>query len=162
MKHLWAPWRMAWIRSDKRMYTQEQHCIFCRRAAADDDLVIAGSEHVLVMLNASPYNFGHLLVFPRRHRASMEDLDEATLLDLMRTANRAMQCLRRLYQPAGFNVGANIGAEAGASIPDHFHLHIVPRWPGETGFLTTIGDTRAIPDTLDNTGHELRKAWHEA
>lgn len=160
MQHLWTPWRMEWIRKDKRALEEEIGCVFCHLGAHNDDLVIARSGQVFVMLNANPYNFAHLMVVPFAHCASMEELDAATLLDLMQSCNRAMRSLRRLYQPAAFNVGANIGAEAGASIPGHFHMHVVPRWPGETGFLTTIGDTRAIPDTLENTGRELREAWH--
>ncbi|MCY4526386.1 MAG: HIT domain-containing protein [Anaerolineaceae bacterium] len=151
---------MAWIRRDKAQFELEHGCIFCKRGAGEEELVVARSSHVYVMLNASPYNFAHLLVVPYAHCPGPEELDSDSLLDLMQTGNRAMTCLRGLYQPAAFNMGANIGAEAGASIPAHFHLHIVPRWPGETGFITTIGDTRVIPDTLENTGRELREVWH--
>ena len=161
MKHLWTPWRMPWIRSDKRALERERGCVFCRLATSEDDLVVARSSHVYVMLNANPYNLAHLMVIPCAHGPDMEALPDAALLDLMQTCKRAMACLRRLYQPAAFNLGANIGAEAGASIPGHFHLHVVPRWPGETGFITTICDTRVIPDTLENTGRELREIWHE-
>ena len=138
-----------------------QGCIFCHLGSTEDDTVIARSSHVFLMLNANPYNLGHLMVIPYAHCASMEALDSNTLLDVMQTCNKALKCLRELYQPTAFNVGANIGAEAGASIPGHFHMHIVPRWPGETGFITTIGNTRVIPDTLANTGCKLRELWHE-
>lgn len=151
---------MEWIRRDKKQFELEHGCIFCKRGGQEDGLIVARGSHVYLMLNASPYNMAHLLVVPYAHCASTEDLDADTLLDLMQTSNRAMSCLRKLYQPAAFNVGANIGAEASASIPDHFHLHIVPRWAGETGFITAIGDTRVIPDTLENTGRELREIWH--
>ena len=160
MQHLWTPWRMAWIRDDKDERASQQGCVLCRLGDKDDDLVVARSQHVYLMLNAYPYNFGHLMVVPFSHRPSQEDLAPEALLDLMQTSNRALKALRALYQPQAFNVGANIGAVAGAGLPDHFHLHIVPRWQGETGFITTIGDTRVIPDTLANTARELRECWH--
>ncbi len=160
MQHLWTPWRMAWIRDDKGERASQQGCVLCRPGDEDDDLVVARSQHVYLMLNAYPYNLGHLMVVPFEHRASLEDLAPEALLDLMQTSNRALKALRSLYQPQAFNVGANIGAVAGAGLPDHFHLHIVPRWQGETGFITTIGDTRVIPDTLANTARELRECWH--
>lgn len=161
MQHLWTPWRMEWIRDSKGLRAPEQGCVLCRLGAEEDDLVVARSQHVYLMLNAYPYNSGHLMVVPFAHSASLEDLDAETLMDLMQTCNRALAALRSLYQPQAFNVGANIGAAAGAGLPDHFHLHIVPRWQGETGFITTIGDTRVIPDTLTNTARELRELWHE-
>ncbi len=161
MQHLWTPWRMEWIRDSKGLRAPEQGCVLCRLGAEEDDLVVARSQLVYVMLNAYPYNTGHLMVVPFAHSASLEDLDAETLMDLMQTCNRALAALRSLYQPQAFNVGANIGAAAGAGLPDHFHLHIVPRWQGETGFITTIGDTRVIPDTLTNTARELKERWHE-
>ena len=109
MKHLWTPWRMPWIRSDKRALERETRCVFCRLAASEDELIVARSSHVYVMLNANPYNFAHLMVIPLAHGPDMEALPDAALLDLMQTCNRAMACLRRLYQPAAFNMGANIG-----------------------------------------------------
>ena len=151
---------MAWIRDDKGERATQQGCVLCRLGAEADDLVVARSQHVYLMLNAYPYNLGHLMVVPFAHSASLEDLASEALLDLMQTSNRALKALRGLYQPQAFNVGANIGAVAGAGLPDHFHLHIVPRWQGETGFITTIGDTRVIPDSLGNTARELRECWH--
>ena len=157
MQHLWAPWRMAWIRDEKGERAAQQGCVLCRLGAEEDDLVVARSQYVYLMLNAYPYNFGHMMVVPFMHRPSQEDLAPEALLDLMQTSNRALKALRGLYQPQAFNVGANIGAVAGAGLPNHFHLHIVPRWQGESGFITTIGDTRVIPDTLANTARELRE-----
>lgn len=161
MQHLWTPWRMEWIRDSKGLRAPEQGCVLCRLGAEEDDLVVARSQHVYLMLNAYPYNSGHLMVVPYAHSASLEDLDAETLMDLMQTCKRALATLRSLYQPQAFNVGANIGAAAGAGLPDHFHLHVVPRWQGETGFITTIGETRVIPDTLANTARELKELWHE-
>ncbi|MBI5670391.1 MAG: HIT domain-containing protein [Chloroflexi bacterium] len=159
MEHLWTPWRMAYIRGEKK---PADGCIFCNLAQHEaDNLLIARSEHVYVTLNKYPYNNGHLMVIPYQHVASPEDLPVETLTDQMVTTNRALAALRRLYNPPAFNLGANLGAAAGAGVAEHYHLHVVPRWPGDASFMTTIGHTRVIPDTLDNIHRELTAIWRE-
>jgi ATP adenylyltransferase len=161
MDHLWTPWRMSYIRGEKKPATG---CIFCSKAAGDDDEaehIVARSEHVYVTLNRYPYNNGHLMVVPYAHVETQEALPPEALTDLMLTVNRALGALRRLYNPQAFNLGANIGAAAGAGITEHYHFHIVPRWPGDANFMSTVANTRVVPDTLDNTYRELKAIWQE-
>lgn len=160
MDHLWTPWRMAYIRGEKKPV---EGCLFCNLAADTDNAtqVVARSTHMYVTLNLYPYNNGHLMVVPYEHVQTQEMLDDAALTDLMVTANKALGVLRKVYNPAAFNLGANIGAAAGAGIAEHYHFHIVPRWNGDANFMSVVGDTRVIPDTLDNTYLELKQAWQE-
>jgi len=155
---LWTPWRMAYLRGEG---DRPDECIFCRKIGADDDaeLVVFRSEHVYVTLNRFPYNNGHLLVVPYAHVPSLENLPAEVLTDLMLTTNKALAALRAVYSPHAFNIGANIGASAGAGIPDHFHVHIVPRWEADTNYLTVISGTRVIPEMLSDTYARLRAAW---
>jgi ATP adenylyltransferase len=160
MDHLWTPWRMAYIRSDKKPV---EGCILCGKYAGDDDAehVVARSHYMFVTLNRYPYNNGHLMVVPYEHTDSQEALSEAALTDLMLTTNRALAALRKAYNPPAFNLGANLGGAAGAGIAEHYHFHIVPRWPGDTNFMSVVSGTRVIPDSLDNTYRELKTAWQE-
>jgi ATP adenylyltransferase len=160
MDHLYTPWRMAYIRGEKKPV---EGCIFCQLATTDDDRnqIIARSEHVFVTLNIYPYNNGHLMVIPYEHVSTQEDLAAVVLTDLMMTVNRCLGVLRKAYNPPAFNLGANIGAAAGAGIAEHYHFHIVPRWPGDANFMTVVGNTRVIPDTLDNTYRKLKAVWDE-
>jgi ATP adenylyltransferase len=159
MDHLWTPWRMAYIRGEKKPV---DGCIFCQLAASpDEQQIIARSEHVFVTLNIYPYNNGHLMVIPYEHVNSQEALSPEVLTDLMLTINRALAVLRKAYNAPAFNLGANIGQAAGAGIAEHYHFHIVPRWPGDSNFMTTVASTRVIPDTLENTYIELKAAWQE-
>ncbi len=159
MDHLYTPWRMTYLQKDagKRM-----DCVFCTKAATTDDRaehMVARSEYVFVTLNLYPYNNGHLMIVPYAHVPSPEQLPPEALTDLMLTTNRALAALRQVYNPQAFNVGANLGAAAGAGIADHFHLHIVPRWGGDTNYMTITANTRVIPDLLDDTWRKLRDAW---
>jgi len=149
---------MAYIRGDKH---PADGCIFCNKVLADDDeeQIIARSRFVYVTLNRYPYNNGHLMVVPYEHVESQEKLTTEALTDLMLTINRALAALRAVYNPQAFNIGANLGAAAGAGIADHFHFHIVPRWQGDSNFMTAVGDTRVIPASLDDTYRDLRAAW---
>lgn len=158
MDHLYTPWRMAYIRGEKKPV---QGCVFCNLAADQDDQkqVIAYAEHVYVTLNLYPYNNGHLMVVPYEHVQSLEQLSTPALTELMLTTNRALAALRKLYNPSAFNLGANLGAAAGAGIAEHFHFHIVPRWPGDANFMTVVGSTRVIPDTMENVYRELKETW---
>lgn len=158
MEHLWTPWRMAYIRGEKQPV---EGCLFCNKIGGDDDVehVVARSQHVYVTLNRYPYNNGHLMIVPYAHVDTQETLPVEALTDLMTTTNRALAALRKLYNPAAFNLGANIGGAAGAGIAEHYHFHIVPRWPGDANFMSTVGNTRVVPDTLDNTYRDLKTIW---
>ncbi|MBL8166256.1 MAG: HIT domain-containing protein [Anaerolineae bacterium] len=160
MEHLYTPWRMAYIRGEKKPV---HGCVFCNLAAAQDasQQVIHYGQHVFVTLNIYPYNNGHLMVVPYEHVASQEQLATEALTDLMLTVNRCLAVLRKVYNPPAFNLGANLGAAAGAGIAEHYHFHIVPRWPGDASFMTVIGNTRVIPDSLENIYHDLKAGWAE-
>jgi ATP adenylyltransferase len=154
---------MGYIRGEKKPV---DGCVFCIKAAAspDDDAthqVIARSQFVYAALNLYPYNSGHMMIIPYAHVASQESLPVEALTDLMVTANRMLTVLRRAYNPPAFNLGANLGRDAGAGIAEHFHFHIVPRWPGDASFMSVVGNTRVIPDTLENTYAELKAIWHD-
>lgn len=162
MQHLYTPWRMAYIKGEKK--PSDGSCVFCnkRDSQTDDaDYLVARSEHVYVILNRFPYSNGHLMVIPYDHVHSQEALPVEALTDLMVTVNRALGALRHAYNPTSFNLGVNLGAAAGAGIAAHYHFHIVPRWQGDVNFMEVIADTRVIPDTLDNTYTALKSAWAE-
>lgn len=157
---LYTPWRMAYIKGDK---VRVDGCVFCHKVHGDDtaEQVIARSTHVYVTLNRFPYNNGHVMVIPYEHVTSQEHLPAEALTDLMLTVNATLAVLRRAYNPNGFNLGANIGAAAGAGIEAHYHFHIVPRWNGDANFMSVVGDTRIIPDTLENTYEQLKAVWQD-
>jgi ATP adenylyltransferase len=152
---LWAPWRIEYITRPK-----EGECIFCAAATGDDErgLVVERGERCFTLLNSYPYASGHVMVAPYRHVAALEDLDDAELLCLMRLARRAMQGLRAVMSPDGFNSGLNLGPVAGAGVADHLHLHVVPRWHGDTNFMPVLADTRVIPQALSATRELLAGA----
>lgn len=157
MDHLFTPWRMAYIRSDKG----DEGCVFCTAPTLPDDdaLIVARGQAFYAVLNRYPYNNGHLMIVPFAHVASQEDLDADSLLELMQMTNQALAALRAVYHPPAFNLGANIGPAAGAGIAAHYHFHIVPRWPGDANFMTVVGETRVVPDTLEHTYREVKAAW---
>ncbi len=151
---------MAYIKGERKSV---EGCVFCKKndpGSDDEEHVIARSEFVYVTLNRYPYNNGHLMVVPYGHITTQEDMDAASLTDLMVTLNRAIAVLRDAYNPHAFNLGANIGEAAGAGIAEHYHFHIVPRWPGDANFMSTVGQVRVIPDTLDNTYRDLKAIWN--
>lgn len=160
MDHLYTPWRMAYIRGEKKPV---QGCVFCNLAASEDDhhQIISYSKHVFVTLNIFPYNNGHLMVVPYEHLQTQEAMTEEMLTDVMLTVNRCLAVLRKAYNPPAFNLGVNLGQAAGAGIAEHYHFHIVPRWPSDANFMTVIGNTRVIPDSLENIYHDLKTAWQE-
>ena len=140
-------------------------CVFCDLPAAGDDaasLIVRRGTYAYVILNKYPYNNGHLLVVPFAHVPSLEQLDEPTLAELMRLTNQALAALRRMYNPEAFNLGANIGAAAGAGIAAHVHLHIVPRWAGDTNFMTSVNNVRVIPEDLQETYRLALAHWPDA
>jgi ATP adenylyltransferase len=155
MKRLWAPWRLKYVQGDRG----EQGCVFCLAAEPGDDearYVLQRGEHAFTMLNAFPYNSGHLMVSPRRHVGSLEDLDDAELLELMRLTQRALRAVRAEYRPDGFNLGVNEGTIAGAGFADHVHLHVVPRWAADNNFMAVTADTRVLPQSLEDAYAALR------
>ena len=160
MNHLWTPWRMAYIKGEKKPI---QGCLFCNKVHGDDDAeqVVARSKYVYVTLNLYPYYSGHLMIVPYEHVATQEELPVEALTDLMVTVNKALAALRKVYNPPAFNLGANLGQAAGAGIAEHYHFHIVPRWPGDANFMSVVGETRVIPDTIDNSYRALKAAWNE-
>ncbi|HUK57390.1 MAG TPA: HIT domain-containing protein [Nitrospiria bacterium] len=154
MKQLWAPWRMPYLKEGR-----PKGCIFCAKIRQDDDrsnLILHRGKHSFVMMNLYPYSNGHLLVSPYRHVGSIEDLDPTALTDLMRAAQRSLKALRETFRPDAFNLGINQGREAGAGIESHVHLHIVPRWNGDTNFMPVLADTRVIPEQLASSYDKLR------
>jgi len=156
MKRLWAPWRMKFVE------TKSTGCIFCnvqKDADGPDNLVIFRGERCFVILNRFPYTSGHLLVVANEHRTSLEDLDAETRAEMMELSTRGMTILRSVYHPDAFNVGANIGAAAGAGIAGYVHLHIVPRWTGDANFMMTLAETKVMPEALDDTYARIRHAW---
>jgi ATP adenylyltransferase len=156
-QRLWAPWRLEYIKSDK---TGE--CIFCTRPASDDDessLIPHRGERCFVMLNAFPYTNGHLMVAPYEHTARLQDLDEETASELMSLTQRSLRALDNAYHPDGYNVGVNLGTIAGAGMADHVHLHVVPRWAGDTNFMPVVADTRVMPERLEDSYRTVRDAF---
>jgi len=153
---LWAPWRIQYITGPKG-----DECVFCAAAAGSDDHaahVIERGARCLTLLNAFPYTPGHVMVAPLRHLASLEQLADDELLELMRMARNAVGALRQAMSPAGYNVGLNLGTVAGAGIADHLHLHVVPRWQGDTSFMPLLSDTYVIPQALEATRDVLVQA----
>ncbi|HEU4341629.1 MAG TPA: HIT domain-containing protein [Candidatus Binatia bacterium] len=159
MKQLWAPWRMAYIDEGPN----DEGCIFCdkfRAANPRDALVLAHTLHSVVMLNKYPYNNGHLLVAPRRHVKDLSSLSPEEYADLNGILRRAVEIVRRGLQPAGINVGMNLGKCAGAGIEDHLHWHIVPRWEGDTNFMPVVAETRVMPQHLLDSYDRLKPLFN--
>jgi ATP adenylyltransferase len=155
MKALWAPWRMKYILAGKK----EQGCIFCPggdRTGDAERLIVSVGQRSLVMMNRFPYNNGHLLVAPLRHVPGLDLLDEQEMLDLLLMVRRSVEVLKKVMKPEGFNVGLNLGRVAGAGVEEHLHFHVVPRWNGDTNFMTILDDVRVIPEHLQRTYEKLR------
>jgi len=157
LKQLWAPWRLEYVQSAD----QVEGCVFCRAAEGDDEeqLVVHRGERAFVLLNKFPYASGHLLVAPYRHGADFGELADAEALEVHRLAADGLEALRAAYGPEGFNLGWNMGRVAGAGIVDHGHLHVVPRWGGDTNFMPVLADVRVIPEHLVATRRKLVDAW---
>lgn len=156
-KILWAPWRMAYIRSAG----SEGECIFCvkpREGRDEENLILYRGKLCFVMLNRYPYNNGHLMVAPYAHKASLEELTGEELTELFETVKMGIVWLKRAYDPHGFNVGINIGRVAGAGFEDHIHVHIVPRWSGDTNFMPVVSDTKVLSEALNETYRRIREA----
>ena len=156
MHILWAGWRSDYVRNAEDL--DAAGCLFCRLADLSDEeaLVLERRDHAFSVLNRYPYTTGHLMVAPYRHVATPADLDEMERLDAWELVARSQRALETAMRPAGFNLGANVGKVAGAGVPGHFHLHLVPRWAGDTNFMSTVGGTRVVPEDLDETWRRLR------
>jgi ATP adenylyltransferase len=149
---------MEYILSDK-----EQHCIFCELPKQErdrDNLILYRSVHSFVIMNRYPYNNGHILVVPYRHVSALEELDDAVLLDFMKVTRHSVASIRKAFMPDGFNIGINIGRIAGAGMEEHVHLHMVPRWAGDTSFMTVFDEVRVIPEHIMSTYDKLFAAFH--
>jgi ATP adenylyltransferase len=155
LQHLFAPWRFAYVTNAD----STGRCIFCT-AALDEGgaLTVVRGERAFALLNRYPYTSGHAMVAPYAHVGDLGELDPATLTEMMGLTQRVVRALQRTYQPHGFNVGFNLGEAAGAGVADHLHLHIVPRWRGDTNFMTVNAEVRVLPEELDETCAKLRKA----
>ena len=151
---------MSYIQNHKN----ESGCVFCQAQAVADgteNLVLYRGQRAFVILNRYPYTSGHLMVVPYLHEASLESLDAETRAELLELANRIMKMLDRESHAQGYNVGINIGEAAGAGITDHIHLHVVPRWSGDTNFMSSLGETRVLPETLEDTYLRMKSAWQQ-
>ena len=158
MKIIWAPWRMAYIKNARK----PRGCIFClkvREQRDSDNLLLHRGQHGFIMMNLFPYNSGHLMVAPYAHVKTLDALPADGALDLIRMTNLSLRVLRTEIRPEGFNVGMNIGRVSGAGIEGHVHLHIVPRWNGDTNFMPLFSETRVIPEHLRATYRKLRAGF---
>lgn len=154
MDRLWAPWRLSYVTAAPATSTE---CIFCDACGGHEgDLLLLRGRFSFVVLNLYPYNNGHLMVVPNRHLSSLEALDEDEQLEVMRLTRLSEIALNEAYRPHGINVGINLGRAAGAGIENHLHVHLVPRWSGDTNFMTAVGDTRVLPEDLAATAARLR------
>jgi ATP adenylyltransferase len=156
-KQLWAPWRLEYI----AQADEQEGCVFCRAAASDDEagLVVHRGRDAFAMLNKYPYSSGHLMVAPYRHEGDFAALEDAAVLELHRLAGAGMAALAETYGPQGYNLGWNLGRIAGAGVVDHVHLHVVPRWAGDTNFMPVLADVKVLPEHLEATRRKLAAAW---
>lgn len=162
MRNLYAPWRMEYIDAPP-----QPGCLFCRlREAPESDdranLVLARTPDATAVLNRFPYNSGHLMVAPRAHVGSLTELDDPQTLGLMALVRRALRALDAAMAPQGYNVGANLGRAAGAGIPDHIHVHVVPRWNGDTNFMPVLDEVKVINEHLDRTWEKVARAFAQS
>lgn len=151
---------MKYISSEK----QQDGCVFCLAQTKNDgkdNLIVERRNYSYVILNRYPYTSGHLMVVPFEHQSSLEGLPSETLVEMMELTINVIRVLRSVYNPQGFNIGVNIGEAAGAGILDHVHMHIVPRWGGDTNFMSTLGEARVLPETLEDTYSRVKAKWQE-
>lgn len=166
LERLWAGWRTEYVSSAGEAGPGDDGCVFCRILASGADdaetKVVWRSAEVVAILNAYPYTSGHLMVMPTRHVGELEDLDAAEGASVWATVTAGVRALKVAYKPEGINVGANLGRAAGAGVPGHFHVHLLPRWNGDTNFMTSVAEVRVLPESLDATWAKLRSAWPAA
>jgi ATP adenylyltransferase len=160
VQRIWAPWRLEYVKDASK--DKESECIFCAAIEGDDDevnLVVHRGERCFVILNKFPYTNGHLMVAPYEHIAALPELDAETIAEMMAFVQRGMTALESSYSPHGYNVGVNQGRVAGAGVEHHIHMHVVPRWGGDTNFMPVLGDTRVMNQTLEDSFETVRKAF---
>ena len=158
MERLWTPWRRAFVESGGTDGAADAGCFLCDKPGQTDDranLILFRAERVYVLLNQYPYNSGHLMLAPYQHTGNLGALEPDIAAELMHVAQRSVRALTEVYRPDAFNLGMNLGKPAGAGVPDHLHLHVVPRWNGDTSFMTVVSDTKVLPETLDQTYDRL-------
>jgi ATP adenylyltransferase len=156
-ERLWAPWRLEYI----KQADEQEGCVFCLAASGEDEeaLVVHRGARAFVLLNKFPYSSGHLMVAPVRHIGEFGDLADEEVLEIHRLAERGMAALAETYAPQGYNLGWNLGRIAGAGVLDHVHLHVVPRWAGDTNFMPVLADVKVLPEHLQATRSKLAAAW---
>jgi len=175
LDHLWAGWRSSYVSSfdggdaavgpggSKAASDAKDACIFCAimRSTEPDDLrhVLWTGKFAAALLNAYPYNPGHVMVLPIRHVSDLEGLESDEVAELWRGVHDAVAAVKAAYRPEGLNLGVNLGRAAGAGIPAHLHVHVVPRWIGDTNFMTSVAGARVLPETLSDSWTKLRAAW---
>lgn len=155
MRQLWAPWRMAYVGAEPAA----QGCVFCQKAAETDDesnLVLARGERCFALMNIFPYNNGHLMIASYAHLPTILELDTETMTEIMTMAQRCVKASQEALGAHGFNIGINQGTVAGAGIADHVHMHVVPRWNGDTNFMPVLADVKVMPDFIENTYRQIR------
>ena len=156
-RQLWAPWRLEYVSKAD----EEEGCVFCRALEGDDEerLVVRRGERAFVLLNKFPYSSGHLMVAPMRHVGEFGELEPDEVAEIHALAARGIDALKSTYRPEGFNLGWNLGRVAGAGVVDHVHLHVVPRWSGDTNFMPVLADVKVIPEHLAESRRRLAEAW---
>jgi ATP adenylyltransferase len=165
LENLWAGWRHDYIveATERERANGFVSCVFCRLAESGppslDNLVVWRGDWSFVVLNAYPYGSGHVLVLPLRHVGALGDLTEQEAAEIWAATRDSVTAIEGAYEPDGLNMGANLGRAAGAGIPDHVHLHVLPRWSGDTNFMTSVASTRVMPETLQTAWKKLREAW---
>jgi ATP adenylyltransferase len=160
MDRLWSPWRYRYV----SQADAGGPCIFCAKSAANNDAadyVVHRGHSNFILLNLYPYTTGHLMVAPYLHVATLEDAPEETVIEMMKLTRKAEVALRSVYRPHGLNIGMNIGECAGAGVAGHIHMHVLPRWPADANFMTTVGETRVLPEDLDVTYGKLLNAFRD-
>jgi len=160
VKHLWAHWRVEYITSAE----EELGCLFGAAVEGDDEerLVVHRGERAIALLNKFPYASGHFMVAPKRHVGEFGDLEDDEVLELHRLASSGIGALSQVYQPQAYNLGWNLGRVAGAGVVDHVHLHVVPRWAGDTNFMPVLADVKVLPEHLLESRRKLAEAWPTA
>jgi ATP adenylyltransferase len=155
MDHLWSPWRYRYVSTA----SPNNACIFCRMLADQNDeanYIVLRAEHNFLLLNLYPYTSGHLLIAPYQHVATLAEADPRACREMMELTVRAEKALHSLYNPGGINLGMNLGECAGAGVAGHIHMHVLPRWAGDASFMSTVGETRVLPEELDTTYRRLK------
>jgi len=157
MDHLWSPWRYRYVSTA----SPKNECIFCAKLRQDQDAenyIVLRAQHNFILLNLYPYTSGHLMIAPYAHVATLADLDLSARTEMMELTARAEKALRSIYKPGGINLGMNLGECAGAGVAGHIHMHVLPRWPGDASFMTTVGETRVLPEDLVDSHRKLVEA----